>query len=204
MNLAAATSNDNAAVDASLPFAIGRGETWENSMVRIHRYAESFLVIELAGAGKRGKRCRVLSLSRASYDRSTVSRWMDRMAVTLPDLGDLDSIRRLISDLLVDFPGEINMTESVARGVDIEPPCRKLHITTENLEVEATVGDVLVACRKDLTNEPRAIVRKKTDARRFYAWASDNEAAIRGMTFNALVCAAHDAGISLHVWCAMD
>ncbi len=65
MNLAAAAaSNDNDTRTGV--FAIGRGETWENDRVRIHRYAESFLVTERAGAGKRGKRGRVLYVSRAS------------------------------------------------------------------------------------------------------------------------------------------
>lgn len=196
-------ANSNAAVDASLPFAIGRGETWENAVVRIHRFAESFHVTELVGAGKRGKRCRVASYS-PNMTRVGVERWMDRMASVLPDYGDFDAIRRLISDLLVDFPGEINVFQREARGVDVDPPCQKIHLTTESIEVVATATDALVSDRRDLCNESRAMPRGKTAAKRFYAWLTANDVAVRGMTFCGLVTAARGAGVELHQWCGMD
>ena len=61
------------------------GETKEYGSVRIHRYADHFQVTDLAFAGKRGKKVRIMSLAPTYEYKGKPAEWMDRMSKALPD-----------------------------------------------------------------------------------------------------------------------
>jgi hypothetical protein len=121
------------------------GVTREFGSVRVHRYADHFKVTDLTFAGKRGKKVRVMNLSPTYQYKGKPADWMERMSTVLPDYPGYDKIRGLISDLLHDFPGEINMQEFEVRGVDVNPG------GTEKIELANANGIRLTALPDNFT-----------------------------------------------------
>lgn len=100
---------------------IPEGKTVDQGNVRIHRYRDLYQVTDLTDAGKRGKRVRSLSVSPSYSYNGKREDWMRGMAVALEDYTEYDRIVGFFRDVLVDFPGEINMHESIVRGIDVNP-----------------------------------------------------------------------------------
>jgi hypothetical protein len=165
--------------------------------VRIHRYAESFQITDLTNAGKRGKRVRVMSLSPSYSYPGKPQDWMESMSKELPDYPSYDGIKRFISNVLVDHPGQINVSESEARGVDVNPG------GTEKITLESAEGISITALPDDFvvrSTTPRGLVMNDTDldtwsvdltlyyqvskkdAAVFYNWLKANRAEAARMT----------------------
>ncbi len=178
---------------------IGLGKTWENGRVRIHRYANFYKVWDLANAGKRGKKVRVMRISpNVRYERE----WLETQGKFITHHGTYDAIKRFYQDLLHDFPGEISVEEHQERGIDVLPGGTrtiklKWSMGTTNLSLEATPLDfgvtssVLMGAnekgqggfRQDTLYWPR----KKADAKRFYGWlAGEGEGKVKRMDIMAL------------------
>ena len=179
---------------------IPRGQTVEFGSVRVHRYNDSFQVTDLTNAGKRGKRVRVMSLSPSYSYRNKPEVWMESMGKTLPDYPSYDAIKSLIKDLLHDFPGEINLTESEKRGVDVNPGgTEKIHFTTptgitvtalpDEFHLKSTVPLRSKRPGEPANDRPGEMFQDtlyygagKKDAAIFYNWLKANRAEAERMT----------------------
>lgn len=176
---------------------IGRGKTWENGKVRVHRYANFFKVWDLTNAGKRGKKVRVMSISpNVSYE----AKWLETQAKFIPHHGTYDAIKRFYSDLLIDFPGEISIEERQERGIDVLPGGTRTikaewDIGTTILTLEATPLDFSVKSSVQFESKGKPTFRqdtlywprKKADAKRFYGWlAGEGEGKIKRMDIMTL------------------
>lgn len=188
------------------------GSTVEHGGMRIHRFAPSVEVTDLANAGKRGKRVEQFSLYRESARGSDND--LD------PVVNELMGARSFAQALAIAkaWAGKqgdqigYRMQQSTARGVDVEGPAgtenAKISIETPEFSLEATQREFSVSDKRDRNNEPCIIMPssgpKATAAKAFYQWVRAHQEEIRGMRFDALVRAVHDAGIKYHYFCAMD
>lgn len=125
---------------------------------------------------------------------------MDSMSRTILDYArNYDSIKAFFSDLLVDFPGEIEIKERQERGIDVLPA------TTETFKLEWSYGPIKLSLeaspldfsvknsdlfggggkpsfRQDTLYWPA----KKQDALVFYGWLKDNLNKVELMNINDL------------------
>jgi hypothetical protein len=179
------------------------GKTVELGTVRIHRFADHFRVIDLTNAGKRGKRVRVAALSPTGFYPGDRVAWADHMGGALLSMcASFDEVRRLVSDLLVDYPGELRFEVLEARGVDIEPAgAQSITLKTSGgLEIKASERDFQVCSRQfhgatathpgvahDTLYWPAGTKTvARAGAASFFAWLSANLSAIEAMTIGEL------------------
>jgi len=190
------------AVTSSLwKVAIGipEGRTVDQGNVRIHRYRDSFKVTDLTDAGKRGKRVRILSVSPSHSYEGRIEDWMRSMSVVLEDYTAYNNIVGFFRDVLVDFPGEIDMHENVVRGIDVNPggTVRYDFTTQRGVEVLALPDKFSLkgsrVIRPNRPGQPANDTGKeyyqdtlywsvsKRDAQVFYNWLGANQDAAKRM-----------------------
>ncbi len=215
-------SNANAAaVETSAIHSIALGATVEIGTVRIHRFADSFRVTDMTNAGKRGQVVREAMISRHTHDRDVAAAWMDSMAKGIVLYGSYDRVLALISDILVDAPGEIDVSERSLRGVDVVPAGNlPLVVATAWGRITAELDSFLVR-RCQRVEHPRGLVmaanddgtdhshttsalyyecgRTPTAAKKsaavFYAWVRDNRAAAELLSFDELRATWRELGV---------
>ena len=148
--------------------------------VRIHRYRDHFRIWDLTNAGKRGKKVRTMTIGPSYSYKGDHDKWMEHQAKYITNYRTYDAIKNLYRDLLVDYPGEINIDESQERGIDVNPGGTETHKfkTTTGLEVEAEPMAFRILNRWELpskTGEPSGMFQdtnyypvKKQDAQKFY------------------------------------
>lgn len=175
---------------------VARGKTWENGKVRIHRYANYFKVWDLANAGKRGKKVPVLAISPEGY-RADEEDWLERQSrhLILKAGGGFAAIRRYFEGL--EGTDKAHIEEHQERGVDVLPGgTRKIDIQwkhgDDELDLDATPLEFHLRHSAPLTHHTTGDPigrqdtlywpRKRTDAKRFYAWLSgEGEGKIKRM-----------------------
>lgn len=173
-------------------YGIPEGKTVDQGRVRIHRYRDHFQVTDLTDAGKRGKRVRVLNVAPSHSYGGKTDQWMRSMSVALEDYTEYDRIVGFFRDILVDYPGEIAMRESVVRGVDVNPggTVRYDFVTQKGVEVSALPDKFSlknsVLIRPNRPDQPANDTGKefyqdtlywdasKRDAQVFYNWLGAN------------------------------
>ena len=104
-------------LSASIPL----GKTVELGTVRIHRYRDLFVATDLTNAGKRGKKVKEATIQLSYGVNKDRGQWMDSMSKAISDQRSYQEVISLVKDLLVDYPGEIDLTESEKKGVDVDP-----------------------------------------------------------------------------------
>jgi hypothetical protein len=173
------------------------GKTVELGTVRIHRFADHFRVTDLTNAGKRGKRVAVATLSPTGFYPGDRIAWADNMGGALLCMcRSFDDVRRLVSDLLVDYPGELRFEVLEARGVDVEPAgARTLTIKTSGgLEIKASERDFSIRSTVTIDKIGHDTLYwpagTKTEARAgaasFFAWLSANLSTVEAMSIAEL------------------
>jgi len=122
------------------------GKTFEIGSARVHRFADFFKIWDLTNAGKRGKKVRVMSVSPTHRYPGNKEEWLENMSKVLMDYKTYDKMLSLFKDLLVDFPGEIEINQNELRGIDVTPAGAptKISITSPTLRIEAELTDFTV------------------------------------------------------------
>ncbi len=177
-----------------LAAGIPLGKTVEQGNIRVHRYRDQFFVWDLTNAGKRGKKVRQLAVSPSYQYKGGTEEWMRRMSIALEDYEDYDRVKAFFKDILEDYPGEINLNESLLRGIDVDPP------GTEKVEIKTSTGISITALPTEFrlmsstpltrsdgtpsgdTQDTLYYPVSKSDARVFYAWILENRFKANKMT----------------------
>jgi len=179
--------------------ALNIGQTFETSTVRVHRYRTVLVVTDLTLAGKRGKKVRQATIQTTFAYKGDEMAWLDRMGAALIERAkdaDADAYGAILAfprDILVDYPGEISISEKELRGVDVEPACERISFEADNAN-----GSIRVRISAHSFSVVRTVVhsgakgsikqdtlyseRKKADAVRFYRWAVENADIVRQAT----------------------
>lgn len=162
-------------------FGIPMGKTWDSGDVRIHRYAESFLITDLTNAGKRGKKCKEMHVSTSYKYKGDKAGWMEQMSKALPDYDSFARVKGFFEDILKDYPGEIDIAESEKRGIDVNPGgTTEIRLKTNTgIEIQSEPLDFHVKTHVPLSTgsgyqDTLYWPRKKDSAKVFYNWLKAN------------------------------
>jgi len=200
MNIEA--SNDN----RHDPEDFRMGETKEVKGWRIHRYADSIKVTELANAGKRGKTVGIVTV----YNFRSRLNPMESNALEFVMWANRGADMAKMIDIANEQSKLFNATVEVqyVKGIEVTPAGFKtIKIHTERLYLEASYSDFTIRDVTDHHNVPTAIPAisgGKKSIPALYRWVQANEAAIKGMRFYELLEAIRAEGIKYHQYCAID
>lgn len=167
------------------------GRTFQNEIVRIHRYRDMLQVTDLTNAGKRGKQCVEMTVQPSYSFKGDRDAWLDRISNEFVDRAPrgLKSMKAFIKDLLVDFPGEISLEERTLKGITVEPYGEVFEFEIPQsdgniVQVRSSPIDFSVVHRGKLTHPTTGkdmgfqdtlyYPDKRKDAAVFYAWMKDN------------------------------
>jgi hypothetical protein len=153
---------------------IAMGKTVELGTVRIHRFADHFRVTDLTNAGKRGKRCAVATLAPTFAYPGDHAAWLENMSKVLVTLSSYDDVRRLVSDVLVDFPGELRFDTREERGVDVAPA------GSQTITVKAANGLEIKASERDFSVSSSVVFSKTHTQTTLYYPAGTKTQALAG------------------------
>lgn len=167
------------------------GKTFQNDQVRVHRYSDSLRVTDLTDAGKRGKKCREMTVMLTYSYQGKHDEWFARMGGFFVDEGSrggFDAICRFITDVQVDFPTEISIEMTDLRAIDVEPNGESFEFRIPQrdkgyIEVVSSPLDFRITDHHAMEGPPGKPgffqdtsyhPQKKRDAQTFYAWMRDN------------------------------
>lgn len=171
-------------VTAGIPL----GKSWETGSIRIHRWRDMYTITELTNAGKRGKQVREMTIDPRVPD---VQGWMERMSEALPQYDTYDQVLAFFKDLAKDYPGQIQIHESVKRGVDVNPGGTTkinlktdtgLEITAEPMYFSIKKTDVFEGRTGPFNQDRSYWPRDKKGAAVFYNWLKANLTQANRMT----------------------
>lgn len=187
------------------------GKTFQNEIVRIHRYSDFIRVTDITFAGKRGKKCEEFTVQLTYSYKGDRDAWIERISGEFVDLArrGLPAMKAFIKDLLHDFPGEITLEERALKAIAVEPYGEvfefkipgegRAYIEVQSSPIDFRVINHAAIRRRSPGREDPAIgeddsfffqdtsyyPRKREDAAVFYAWMKDNHAkAERNMTMD--------------------
>lgn len=190
------------------------GKTFQNELVRIHRYKHLLQITDLREAGKRGKSCTQLNVQLtanvADHDRA-----FDEIAELLVEYaaGGFDVLRAHIHQLREARPGEIALNIERLKAIDVEPYGEIFEFTIKqpnggSIEVRSSPIDFRVInhvfmghptdpSKPGFIHDTSYWPRKKKDAMTFYAWMKENhQRARRFMNLDMFRRTWADLGIS--------
>lgn len=178
--------------------SLGRGDTYENGMLRIHRYADHFRVWDLTNAGKRGKKVDVLLVLPSDQD------WMINVSKELTKYTNY-------KDVVAFFESQsehAKLRAETERGVDVTPAGFKpIRIEGKGVLIEVEYKYFSVRDQDDQHNLPTCIPASKGGLKSipvFYRWVQDNESAIKRMSYRDVLLEMNKLDIKYHSYCAMD
>lgn len=187
------------------------GKTFQNELVRIHRYKHLLQITDLREAGKRGKSCTQLNVQlTANVDDH--DKGFDELSELVMEYvaGGFDVIRAHIQQLREMRPGEIALNIERLKAINVEPYGEIYEFSIQqrdggSIEVKSSPIDFRVKDRVWFDGPPDKPgffqdtsywPRKKKDAQVFYAWMKDNHERVRRiMNMNALRQIWHDLGV---------
>jgi hypothetical protein len=196
------------------------GKTIEVHGMRIHRWADSYTVTELANAGKRGKVVREFSFDvpfsmRRGNDEvieAAFSRLVDNICGAKTYDVALATIKHA-TQAAAEVGVTLGFHERTAKGIEVDAPeggkGAKIKISTDEFELEASARDFHVFQHaqglEDTDNVmPPSYGAKKTAIAQFYAWVAANQDKIRRWGYRELRKAMADADLAYHTYSTYD
>lgn len=193
-------------VAARYLMAFGVGQTLEQGTVRIHRFSETFRITDLVNAGKRGKKCRQMAVIMGYGPNKPPS--LDGYAKGLAEYHNYDGCISFLKDMLVDYPGSIELHESQERGVDVMPAgFKELKVETAGFSLEVSMKDFVLNDKVDENNLPACIPKASGGLKEIpvlYRWVQENHGNMAHMTFHDMMKTMESLGVKYHYYCRMD
>lgn len=182
------------------------GETRERGTLRIHRFRPCLKLWDLTNAGKRGKRVRVAVVSAAHSQRDAEAEFMGRICCFLDGYTTLDRALSALRDFLVDFPGDLEITETEERGVDIAPAgFQEVSVHGKRVHARVDFDGFLIACLEDQANAPRIMQSGgRRNLARFREWFAANRKSLATMDLHGVMTSLRASDIDYHYWCTND
>lgn len=194
------------------------GKTIELNGVRLHRYASSIRLTDLANAGKRGKTVEVLSAYAYCKDEET---YLNGLGELLLECENFEAMKKAVEASVEGVSG-FNSELMTYKGVRVAPSVgdfKPLVLDNESVYVEINWDEYIIRDKKDRNNEPRIMDKKNTDAKKFHKLVSENLekfSKFNFQDFHSFFVDQYDDEtlyknhkrspkfIGFHYWCAMD
>lgn len=176
-------------------------ETYENEAWRVHRFAPAIQITEIRNAGKRGKKCRSISLYNLDFQKLSDAE-QELLA---------RSARKLAADC-VSVETMQAWAESTGclvqildhRGVDTKKRGEEFTLTTPYVKLWANEREFSIEDLEDENNRSTVIQRGRADAKKIYRWLRENQDVVQGMRFRQIVAELMAKDLDFHQYCAMD
>ena len=175
---------------------VGRG-TFTDKGLKIHHYRGSLKITDMANAGKRGKKVRVLTVWSNRPNDDETDALLEKAVEHLLHL-DYDGVKRKLEDVQEQYGQGLKLDETILRGVDVEPEGTKITLGKKfpdgsSIEITASPHEFRVTDRHFFPTEKGGFHQdtmywgnKKQDGIMFYGWLKDNLAAASNMTLDQL------------------
>lgn len=181
---------------------LGVGETFENDLWRVHRFAHAIKVTHLENAGLKGKQCVEMTL----YSERPGDAPMESQAMEFVMLAKRkESLSRMNQAMEEAKAAGFDVHKNIYKGVDVKPGnFQKLFIRGAMVTIEADYDGFIIHDIVDENNEPKCIARGKRSVGQFYRWVKTNARKLQSMSLEQISTAMRDAGIDHRYYCAMD
>jgi len=186
---------------------IPEGTTFENDHIRVHRYRHAIRVWDLTNAGRRGKVVSIFVIHDLDYLPDEQVPLVDAFSAKLrrSDYAKADQEAKKFMSLLGErSPAKMQHTQE--KGIAVDPPNQPpLEVKGPSISVRIERQSFWVRDLTDPANEPTLIPgKRKATTKLLYAWALQNEAAIKRMTFRQIKDLMVSLGVDYHFYLAMD
>lgn len=197
---------------APQPECLRIGETFENSHIRVHRWASAVQVWDLDNAGKRGKKVAHFSLYNTDFikNKKVESNFLNFMFGIFPlTYSQARQWAQLIAKdarQRQDFGGPA-FEEHEERGIDVVPAgCDKIVIDNEHCEATIEYTGFCVCDKYDQNNLPafRNDGNSKKQLKDFYLWVKANQEKLQAFTYREWGKLIEEKGLQYRCWCRMD
>lgn len=175
------------------------GQTKEIGALRIHRFSNSTRVTDTANAGKRGKKCREMTVGNRD------GLWNDADSAASSEI-NLMAVRGASLDQMAEALRPWYAVEiSELRGIDVTPVGGEIEIINPWMIARFAPGEFSARDMSD-PNESTIMDRdgRKRSAAKAYAWAKANVQALASMRWAELRSALIAQGVEFHLFCGMD
>ncbi len=198
MDLVARVAARFSAVKTAELGVLGIGETFENELWRIHRYAHAIRVTHLENAGRRGKQCVEFMLHGRGPQESQAMEFMlyAKRKEGLPRMNQAMEEAKQIG---------FSVEKQSLKGISVKPGnFQKLFVRGAHVTIEADYDGYSIQDINDDDNEPTCLAKGKKSVGQFYRWVKDNGSKLAAMTMHEIMEAMQTEGISYHYYCARD
>lgn len=198
--------------DFSLAMPAGKGlevgKGFSNEHWRVHRYSSSVELIDLANAGKRGKKVNRYVIGSTSYSPDKEELWGKLVSVYIMNALEADPKNgpMVAMDVFEDkYPKDLKIYKNELRGVDVAPgSMQPIVVQGKYVSITAKHDEFRILDKTDKANEPTCSSLDMKDAIKFYKWLQQNQDKVQDMRFSDLVTAMRDAKINYDRYCAVD
>lgn len=184
------------------------GETREIGDWRIWRGACTAKAVHTLNAGKRGKRCDVVTIVDPPEEMAEL---IAQTMVLIAQIAQLDPTHAFAHPdyMGTRFEGRgFNVRRTTERGVDVTPVgCLPMNFESDRVRFRIELDGCSILDLKDVHNEQTMIPGESCGKRacaRFYAWARKNTENLVRMSFHEVYENLRQQGISVHAYCAID
>ena len=185
--------------------------TVENDNVRITRYTDSAVVTDLTNAGKRGKKCDIISIYElynipSDHSEIDVELFIKNLSKAKNFTQAERMIRRFVDFVNPQISSSIKIEERQEKGVDVTPTgFKKLKLKGKYVDIESGNKHFSIRDKVDKMNLPTAMDKGgKRNTAMFYRFVRDNENWLKKAQFEDILRRLNKDGIKYHYYLAMD
>ena len=187
---------------------IPEGTTFENDRIRVHRYRSAIRVWDLTNAGLRGKVVPIFVVHDLDFLPEDQKSLVDAFSAKLRKMDYAKAepeAKKFLSLLGEKTNAKMHYTQE--KGIRVDPPNQpSVEVNGSNIAVRIERQSFWVRDLTDPANEPTLIPRhrKAASTKRLYAWALQNKAKIKRMTFRQMKDLMSSLGVDYHHYLAVD
>lgn len=193
-----------AANDTEVPSTLEVGEEFATNHWRIHRYRGSVTATHLENAGKRGKKCLVISVGTEGGAEAELDLFVGYLLQVIVDNPRPETLAAVAKDANL-VSRKLRTTVGEKRGVDVETEA--IRVDADLVKAHFAAGEFRITVTA-MMGGPKGPFRQdshmynadRKSAKAAYAWAQKNAARIGSMTRHELYAALREAGARVSTW----